>query len=188
MPIIGVHESAGRGGYSMQTFSRTMFYPLDPHPEDVHIVDIAHALANICRFGGHAKRFYSVAQHSVLVSRIVQPEDALHGLMHDAAEAYVGDVVRPIKHMPGMAAYHAAEQGVWCAICARFWMDARLPDGVQKADQVALATEMRDVMAGAVHRCNLPDPLSERIVSLPPREAKEMFIARFLELCPEGDR
>ncbi len=128
MPIIGVHESAGRGGYSMQTFSRTMFYPLDPHPEDVHIVDIAHALANICRFGGHAKRFYSVAQHSVLVSRIVEPEDALHGLMHDAAEAYVGDVVRPIKHMPGMAAYHAAEQS--CVVCnMRSFLDGRASSG-----------------------------------------------------------
>lgn len=85
----------------MQTYTGRVFWPLEPRPEDVDIVDIAHALANLCRYGGHSKVFYSVAHHSVLVSQIVPPADALWGLMHDSAEAYVIDLIRPIKHSEG---------------------------------------------------------------------------------------
>src|SRR5262245_24308662 len=68
-----------------------------PNPSDIDIRDIAHGLSHICRFGGRTTRFYSVAQHCLLVSRLVDPKYAMHGLMHDAAEAYIGDIVRPLK-------------------------------------------------------------------------------------------
>lgn len=79
------------------TYTGRKFWPLEPKAEDVCIEDIAHALSNICRYGGHSKSFYSVAQHSWLVSYLVHESNALWGLMHDAAEAYIGDMVAPIK-------------------------------------------------------------------------------------------
>src|SRR4051812_6540197 len=84
----------------MQTISGKAFFPLDPRPADVDIQDIAHALAFQCRFGGHVKEFYSVAEHSVRVSLICAHEDAKWGLLHDATEAYLSDIVRPVKRDP----------------------------------------------------------------------------------------
>lgn len=83
----------------IQTYSGHRVWPFNPTaPENVFCIeDIAHSLANICRFNGHVRKFYSVAEHSVLGSQIILPKFALQFLMHDAAEAYIGDVSRPIK-------------------------------------------------------------------------------------------
>lgn len=86
------------------TYTGHKYYPLNPRPEDVCIEDIAHALSNVCRYGGHTSKFYSVAEHSVLVTRAVMEMDpgnkihALQALLHDAAEAYLCDVPAPVKH------------------------------------------------------------------------------------------
>src|SRR5689334_10911717 len=82
-------------GYNMTTFSGEPFWPLDPQPEDIRIVDIAHALSLQCRFNGHTKFHYSVAQHSLIMSFNVPLQFALEALLHDAAEAYIGDLIRP---------------------------------------------------------------------------------------------
>jgi uncharacterized protein len=79
------------------TYTGRRFSPLAPRPEDVCIEDIAHALANKCRFTGHTQRFYSVAEHSVLVQSLVSPPYGLAALLHDAAEAYLPDIASPIK-------------------------------------------------------------------------------------------
>ncbi|MDO4254358.1 MAG: hypothetical protein Q4C81_04310 [Kocuria sp.] len=98
-----------RGNW-MQTYTGRRFYPLDSRPEDVDVVDVAHALSMQCRYNGHVRLFMSVAEHCVLVSRLVPSEHALWGLLHDATEAYVGDMVRPLKlHMPE---YRAVEDRV----------------------------------------------------------------------------
>jgi hypothetical protein len=86
----------------MQTFSGGRWYPQSPRPEDVRIEDIAHALANTCRYAGHSERFYSVAEHCILICAAMNRdgqsvERQLAGLMHDAAEAYLCDIPRPLK-------------------------------------------------------------------------------------------
>lgn len=115
-----------------------------PDPERIDPRDISHALAHLCRFNGHTREFYSVAQHSVLVAELVPEEHKLAALLHDATEAYIGDMVRPLKQW--MHAYQDVEDWLWTCVCARFDLDTELPTDVHRADLIALATERRDLM------------------------------------------
>ena len=135
-----------RGKHWIQTASGRQFWPLDPRPEDLDLGDIAHALSNLCRFGGHCREFYSVAQHSIHVSCEVQPR-ALKaaGLMHDATEAYLIDLPRPIKD--ALPEYRVAEDRLWRVIAKRYGLPEVLPEEVKEADERMLATEQRDLMA-----------------------------------------
>ncbi|MFZ5514673.1 MAG: hypothetical protein ACOZAH_09055 [Pseudomonadota bacterium] len=128
----------------IMTYTGRHFDLLDPRPEHVDILDIAHALANTCRFAGHCLEFYSVAQHSVLSTLLVPRKHALAALMHDAAEAYVGDITRPLK--PHLSNYAEIEQGVWAVIAEAFDLPLILPESVKHADRVMLATERRDLL------------------------------------------
>lgn len=130
----------------IQTYSGGRFHPLAPRVGDVKLKDIARALSCICRFGGHCNAFYSVAQHSVLVSRLVPGHLALLGLLHDAAEAYLGDIPRPFKRLPMFDAYRAAEAAAESAIAERFGLRYPFPPEVKAADDRALAIEARDLM------------------------------------------
>src|SRR5690348_16971168 len=130
----GADAGPPAAGPYLQTVSGRWVNPFDPDPEQLDIGDIARALANICRFGGHARAFYSVAQHSVIVSRLVEErgggaEDAFAALMHDATEAYLGDMPHPIKHRsPLGAAFRAAEDHLEAAIRDRFAIRADVPE------------------------------------------------------------
>lgn len=125
-----------------------------PNADMVDTTDIAHSLSMQCRFNGHTSMFYSVAQHCYLVADLVPAEHQLAALLHDATEAYVGDLVRPLKE--GMrdfanshgdeCLYDLTERRVWIAICQRFDLDPILPECVKRADLIALATEKRDLM------------------------------------------
>lgn len=168
----------------IQTHTRRRFDLMDPRADDVDIEDIAHALGHLCRFGGHSKRFYSVAEHSVHVSRLVPPEYQLAGLMHDAAEAYVQDMVRPLK--VELERYREIEHGIMCAIANRFNFFFFGQPSVKDADNAMLALE-RDhpfVMNGATEPwAGLPDPpKSIYIENWAPLEAKRRFLIRFVEL------
>jgi len=131
----------------IQTFTGRRFYPLAPRASDVDVCDIAHALAMKCRFTGHCRPFYSVAQHSVCVGRWVDgaglnPRMGMIGLLHDAAEAYLPDVARPIKPLwPGFAEREAA---VLAAVHEA--LGVALPDeaeraAIKEADGLMMATE-----------------------------------------------
>ncbi len=128
------------------TYTGVQFDVLNPRPEMVWLADIAHALASQTRFNGHTIEPYSIAQHSVLVSVLVPEHLALHGLMHDAAEAYLGDCVRPVKAL--LPQFKDMEMGTDGAICERFGIDQKLlyDAEVKKADNLALRIEQRDLM------------------------------------------
>jgi hypothetical protein len=131
----------------IQTWSGKRVFLDRPDRDVVEIEDIAHALANVCRFGGHS-HFYSVAQHSILVSELVREKDkslALAGLLHDAAEAYLGDVVRPLKRILG-ASYSDLERAWMTVIAEKFSAPGVFDPLVKEADNQALAIERRDVM------------------------------------------
>jgi uncharacterized protein len=173
-----------RAGDWMQTASSRQFWPLEPRPDEVHIEDIAHALSMQCRFAGHCREFYSVGEHSVRVSYACDPEDALWGLLHDASEAYLVDVPRPIK--PYLTGYREIEARVMAAICTRFGLPASMPRSVKIADEILLATEARDLMsAPPADWCLRESPIVERIEPWGHHVAKAEFLARFYELTRE---
>lgn len=170
----------------IQTFTGRRFWPLDPRAEDIRIEDIAHALSNICRFTGHTLKFYSVAQHSVLVSRIVPPADALWGLLHDASEAYLTDIAKPVKESPAFAEYKLAEDKLARVVAEAFSLPWPMPASVKKADCVLLATERRDVMRSTDLAWNVPaEPMLRRITPWTPEAAEQAFLDRYQYLIGE---
>jgi hypothetical protein len=173
-----------RKGDWFQTYTGKAFWLLDPRPEDVCIEDIARGLAYQCRFNGHTKRFFSIAQHSVLVSQHVGNDRSvqLWGLLHDAAEAYLGDMVRPLKLF--MPEYREAEARVTRCIVERFGLSPEEPMIVKSADNTVMATEKRDLMGPSPREWWAEDipPLPGKIDPLPPPEAELLFWERFKEL------
>lgn len=112
-----------RNGPFQVNASGGQWWPLDPRPEDFSIEDIAHHLAQICRYGGAPRHFYSVAEHSVIVSYHVPPPLALHALLHDAAEAIVGDTIKPIKMLAEWEPVRRVEDQNFQALCQRFGLE-----------------------------------------------------------------
>jgi hypothetical protein len=168
----------------IQTYTGRKFWPLAPRWEDVCIEDIAHALSNMCRYTGHSRVHYSVAQHAVLVSFYVPPAFAFHGLMHDASEAYLPDLASPVKRHPIMAPYRDAEERIMDAIGTAFRMSRPLePPEVKLADGRMLATEARDLLAVMNPDWSIPfEPYPEHIIPMSPSDAKRAFLNRFDEL------
>lgn len=166
-----------QGGY-IRTYTGKQFWPLDPRPEDIFIEDIAHALAMVNRFNGHTPRPYSVAQHSVLVSRIVQPVLAFEGLMHDASEAYIADLVSPAKD--GMPGYKRVEKRIMAAIRVRFGMLNKEPADVKAADRMLYYVEVRDIMGGPLKSTELASVHFHKKIK-PERwqDAEKRFLSRF---------
>lgn len=177
--------STNRQGDWIQTATGKQFWPFDPRPEDIDIVDIAISLSKQCRFGGHCKdgAFISVAQHSVEVSLHVPEKDALWGLLHDAPEAYLGDLKRPIKKHPKFAFYRELEKAIMDCMCERFGLLKECPASVHLADEYALATERRDFMASSPEPWeNMLSPWDDIQVSWSPDKASWRFMDRFNEL------
>ena len=177
-------------GPYLQTVSGRRVNPFDPDPDQIDIGDIGRALANQCRFGGHCRVFYSVAQHSVIVSEIVERrggdvEDVFAALMHDASEAYLGDMPHPVKHRSALgAAFRAAEEHLEHAIRDRFGIRSDVPE-IKRADRALLATERRAFSAETWSWPELDgvEPLDLELEAWSPDEAERAFAARYAELA-----
>lgn len=172
--------NARRGDW-IEVYSGRAFWPLDPRAHEVDVRDIAHALSLVCRFTGHVREFYSVAQHSVLVSRAVPERDALWGLLHDASEAYVADVSRPVKRLPEMTPYREAERRLMVVVCERFELPMVQPASVSEADMRILATEKRDLLRGPPWELGV-EPYPEPIEPWSPEKSEYEFLSRFRAL------
>ena len=184
-------------GDTIQLFSGVLFDPANPNLADINIEDIAHSLARQCRFSGHVREFYSVAEHTVRVAKLVADldgtflpgaSDALWALLHDASEAYLVDVPRPIKRAVGMEAYREAERGLQRVICRRFGLPEEEPVAVRLADQTLLSTEARDLMPPNEEywgqwRADFP-PLERRIEPWSSYSAKLSFLQWWERLKP----
>jgi hypothetical protein len=166
----------------MQTYSGGRFYPLDPRADEIDPADIAHALSLLCRYGGHVDRFYSVAEHCVLMSEWVAPEHALAALLHDATEAYVVDVPRPLKRY--LRDYRSIEDAVWSAIAFRYGIDVQLPTQVKEADDRIILTERAALLSRAERWPQMAylAPLPVIVVGWPPEEAERRYMERLAAL------
>lgn len=184
-----------RHGDWMQTYTGRQFWPLDPRADEVCIEDIAHALSLQCRFAGHCRVFYSVAEHSVRVSDLLASQGArremvLWGLLHDASEAYLVDLPRPVKRC--VQGYAKAEANVQEMILGRFvpWQRGLAVDewtmrhmDIEDADNILLATEARDLMAPPpVPWQRMPPPLPDVISPWRAADAESAFLACFRKL------
>lgn len=165
----------------MQTYTGRIVDLADFTSDDVRLPDIAHALALLNRFTGHSKSPYSVAQHSVLVSRLVPKEHAMCGLLHDASEAYLGDVASPLKEM--LPEYRELEAHVQRAIARKFGLAWPMPQAVKDADVRALLAEKRDLLT-VDHDWGFDvEPMSGPVLPYGWREAKQLFEDRYKEIA-----
>jgi len=170
-----------KNGPWLQTASGRAFHPLAPSEDEIVLSDIALALSRICRYGGHPREFYSVAEHSIRCAEIVPDEHRLAALLHDASEAYLGDMIRPLKMISELGrTYGQIERRVQETINRKFGLEpgAHKRPEVLRADNILLLTEKRDLL------CIPPKPwenigempLESTIVPLPMATAEKMFI------------
>lgn len=177
-----------RQGTWMQTVSGKVFWPIDPRPEELDINDIAHALGMMCRYGGHCNRFYSVAEHSVLMASYAEAnlgtEIAQIALMHDATEAYLSDVIRPVKaHLPN---YREIEERLWLCIAERFSLPQVIPDEVHHLDNCILRDEMEALHMPPPMEWNIPNQrLGVQITGWEPKFAGWAFLGMYQKLWGE---
>lgn len=174
--------SRDRGPW-IQTYTGRRFHYADPQPEDIHVADIAQALSQLCRYAGHTRLFYSVAEHSVILARqFDDPLLRMIGLLHDATEAYCVDIPRPLKRM--LPEYTAYEEGLWRVVADKFGLPSEIPQEIHDMDTRMLITERPFLFNKP-----LPWPMYEHvkpidgvtIECLPPTAARSDFLATFIE-------
>ena len=147
----------------IRTFMGKMVDPMNPDPELINLVDIAHSLSNLCRWNGHTMKFYSVAEHSIFVANAVEkPEDKIAAMLHDASEAYIGDVTRPLKHR--LKNYFDMEYDIMVVISRKFGFKYPLSAEVKAADDYALKWEYVNIVT------------ADRVPTLTPHAAKHAFL------------
>ena len=169
-----------KGGW-LQTYSGKAMFPLDPIIEELDILDIAHALGNICRFNGHVQKFYSVAEHCCHVHDLIPERWQLGALMHDSSEAYLCDRPAPIKHSAGFAEqYIEAETQLMEVIADKFRFIWPLVPQIKEADIVLLHTEATQLLSPRPGWVDEAIVVSELVLPCwDPAEARNQFLQRF---------
>ncbi len=188
------HKDETRKGNFIYTYTGTMFYPMDPHADEVLIEDIGHALSQCCRFTGHTSSFYSVAEHSVRMAKEAKREGMdlqlqFVALMHDASEAYIVDVPRPLKMEPYFGAlYKKMEEGVMNVIAQKFNFAWPMPAEIKMLDNRLLNTEQRDLLSPEANSTGIWFPedgiISRKLITWGPKKAKQQFFDTFDMLYP----
>lgn len=170
-----------RKGDWMQTVSGRQFWPLDPRPDEIHIEDIAHALSQLCRYGGHVLRFYSVAEHCVHVARAAPQPLKLPALLHDASEAYLQDVIRPIKRH--LTNYERIEAELERAVAVRFGLSWPWHPEVKRLDARITNDEIDQALAqpAVAFRISTEPALGVRLQFWSPQRAEKAFLCAFAE-------
>lgn len=179
-------EQQRMGGW-MQTYLGGQIYPLDPHPSELDIQDIAHSLSMQCRFNGHTKRFYSVAEHCCHVADILPEPLKLAGLLHDASEAYLCDLPRPIKQTKGFAdVYRQAESVLERLIAVRFGFEYPYEQAIRDADEKLLWTEAIQLMSPLHPDWLVGDPVQGLALECwIPSQARDCFLWRYFSIIEQ---
>ncbi|MHC4215848.1 MAG: phosphohydrolase [Planctomycetota bacterium] len=174
----------------IQLFNGGFFYFDDPTPEMINILDIANALANCCRYTGHVAQFYSVAEHSVLISQCcLQTTDLkMWALLHDATEAYIGDMNWPLKQKPYMRDYCTLEKKIMNVIAEKFQLsEGFCPDIIKELDRCICQDEREALLPPSDKSwgINPDDKINVKIECWQPHYARSRFLNRFKELGGE---
>lgn len=186
----------------MQTASGRTVALTAVSPAAISIRDIAAHLSKICRFAGACNQFYSVAQHSILVSNLVfelGPDAALYGLLHDGHEAYIGDITQPAKlaigqmlgpnaHSPIDEIAQRLDRAIYEMAGLSWPVPGRIKQAIHHADRRALATEKRDLMADGPDWGDLPTPWRAAIKPWPWVKAEEKFLELYDDLAAMAGR
>ena len=162
-------------GAWITTYTGKQFHFLKPTPDEVDIRDIAHHLSLLCRFTGACRWFYSVADHSIRVAELVPQELKLSALLHDAAEAYINDISRPVKYSHKL---DDTEVIIMSVIVDKFGINPTTPE-IREADNILIATEARDLMTNMDCWAPLPNPLGTRVRPLDSKPAEIKFLFKF---------
>lgn len=187
---VGMRQPTSQLNPFIRTYTGRYINVLDPNSSDIDIADIAHALSCQGRFSGHTRKFYSVANHCCITASVLDsvyhltPKTCLTGLLHDATEAYLVDLPRPIKKASDLGKYYEEiETGLWKAISARFDVPDIIPEFVKHVDNIMLKTEMRDLMGGVYGSFTYTDdpPLPIHIDPLSPEQAEALYLHSFKE-------
>lgn len=166
----------------IQTYTGRAFDLFDPEPEQICIEDIAHALSNICRYTGHSKWHYSVAQHCVLMSERVAPEHALYALLHDAPEAYVNDLARPLKRSLVLEGYVEVEERVTKTVFKALGFSPTEEDlkAIAEADLRMLGTEWRQLFGPPPRKWPFDgEPYPMVLLKWSPEFAEASYLVRY---------
>lgn len=173
----------------ISTWSGKWFDILKPEEYEYDIEEIAHSLSNLCRYTGHTNTFYSVAEHSVLVSRMVPPQYALVGLLHDSSECFLGDVSSPLKSI--LPEYKKIEESVEKAIARWFNIPFPYPRAIKEADKRMYWQERQSVADNGIRdglwHQDLRATRKVEATGMTPHMAKRMFMSRYKEIMENNN-